>query len=74
MATPFEIVHVDMVGPWKVNFVVAGKALHKKIYALTIIDRAANWWDITTNVTKEPRTVSQLFILTSFAGILDQGK
>ena len=43
MVTSFEIVHVDMLGPWKVKFVVAGKALRTNIQDLTMVDRATNW-------------------------------
>ena len=61
MVSPFEIVHVDMVGPWKVKFVVARKTLHKHIQTLTMLDRATNCPEIASSVTKDPRTVSQLF-------------
>ena len=61
MVTPFEIVHVDMVGSWKVKFVAAGNTLHKNIQALNMVDRATNWLDIAANVTKESRTVIQIF-------------
>jgi len=44
--TPWEEVHVDLIGPWDVRYnstSVPGKTTIEKIQALTIIDKATGW-------------------------------
>ena len=52
MVAPFEIVHVDMVRPWNVKVVVPSRTLYKNIHALTMIDTATNWIEITATTRK----------------------
>jgi hypothetical protein len=44
--TPWEQVHVDLIGPWDVRYnstSVPGKSTIEKIQALTIMDKATGW-------------------------------
>ena len=34
MVKPFEVVHADMIGPWKVKFTVADKKIQREMQAL----------------------------------------
>ena len=42
---PWECVHVDMVGPWKVKYklTTSGKTITVDLLALTMIDRVTSW-------------------------------
>ena len=38
---PFDVVHLDMIGPWQVKFSRGTKTITKDIKALTMVDRAS---------------------------------
>ena len=59
--TPFDVVHLDMIGPWGVKFSRGDKTFSKDIKALTIVDRASNWPEIVFARCKESEYVAKLF-------------
>ena len=58
---PFHTVQVDMIGPWSVKFNMLGKTVAKQIKALTMVDKATTWPEITSVKTKESLEVSEHF-------------
>jgi len=62
--TPWEEVHVDLVGPWDVRFnitSVPGKATIEKIHVLTVIDKATGWPEFIAICNKSSYHISILF-------------
>jgi hypothetical protein len=53
--TPWEEVHIYLIGPWDVRYnssAVFGKSTIEKIHALTAIDKATGWPEFTTILNK----------------------
>jgi len=62
--TPWEEVHVNLVGPWDVRFnitSVPGKATIEKIHALTVIEKATGWPEFIAICNKSSYHISILF-------------
>jgi len=62
--TPWEEVHVDLIGPWDVRYnstTVPGKGTIEKIQALTIIDKATGWPEFIAIRNKSSYHISILF-------------
>jgi hypothetical protein len=62
--TPWEEVHVDLIGPWDVQYnstSVPGKGTTEKIQALTIIDKATGWPEFVATRNKTSFHIALLF-------------
>jgi len=62
--TPWEEVHVNLVGPWDVRFnitSVPGKATIEKVHALTVIEKATGWPEFIAICNKSSYHISILF-------------
>jgi hypothetical protein len=62
--TPWEEVHVDLIGPWDVRYnstAEPGKSTIEKIHALTAIDKATGWPEFSALLNKTSYHVSILF-------------
>jgi hypothetical protein len=61
---PWEEVHVDLIGPWDVQYnstTIPGKGTIKKIQALTIIDKATGWPEFVATRNKTSYHILLLF-------------
>jgi hypothetical protein len=61
---PWEEVHVDLIGPWPVQYdssTTPGKTSIEKIQALTIIDKATGWPEFIATQNKSSYHISILF-------------
>jgi hypothetical protein len=62
--TPWEEIHVDLIGPWDVHYNskdVPGKSTIEKIHALTIIDKATGWLEFIAIRNKSSYHITLLF-------------
>ena len=62
--TPWEEIHVDLIGPWDVRYNskdVPGKSTIEKIHALTIIDKATGWPEFIAICNKSSNHIALLF-------------
>ena len=61
--TPWEVVHLDMVGPWTVKFRLTkeDRTINKEIQALTIVDRATGWPEFCFAKEKKSKFIAKLF-------------
>jgi len=61
---PWEEVHMDLVGPWDVQYnstTVPGRSTIEKIHALTALDKATGWPEFTAILNKTSYHVAILF-------------
>jgi transposase InsO family protein len=61
---PWEVVHVDLIGPWTVSFnstAIPGKSTTEHIQALTIMDKATGWPEFIAIRNKTSYHISILF-------------
>jgi hypothetical protein len=61
---PWEEVHVDMIGPWTVQFTLAnqpGTTKVEQLLALTIIDKGTGWPEFVATQSKTSQQVAILF-------------
>jgi hypothetical protein len=61
---PWEEVHVDLIGPWGVQYnstSILGKGTIEKILALTVIDKATGWPEFVATRNKTSYHISLLF-------------
>ena len=64
MPAPFEVVHLDMVGPWTIKIKLTGKRKKRithTVQALTMVDGAINWLEIAEAPTKESEAIAKMF-------------
>jgi len=61
MVKPFEVVHVEMIGPWEVKFTVAGKKIQKEVRAIMMVDREIGWPEISSMPIKKSKVFRKLF-------------
>jgi len=62
--TPWEEVHVDLIGPWDVRYNSSdapGKSTIEKIHALTIIDKATGWPEFSAIRNKSSLHIALMF-------------
>jgi len=62
--SPWEEVHVDLIGPWDVRYnssATPGKSTVEKIMALTIMDKATGWPEFVAIKNKTSYHISILF-------------
>ena len=60
---PWDTVHVDLVGPWKVHFKLtrSGRTLTQQVKGFTAVDKATGWPEILAISDKQGETVATLF-------------
>ena len=59
--SPFDVVHVDMIGPWSIKCKVANKKVSVAIQALTMVDKATSWPEIAQADEKDAELIARLF-------------
>ena len=60
---PWDTVHVDLIGPWKVHFKLtkSGRTLTQQVKGFTAVDKATGWPEIVAIPNKRGLTVAHLF-------------
>ena len=58
---PFDVVHLDMIGPWSIKCKIADKRVSVAIQALTMVDKATNWPEIIQANEKNAELIARLF-------------